>query len=168
MCRRLVKIVIFKKKKKLYYILWNKHEKYIQCTKRLTIGPVVLADIPSGLYENIEFCLCFFFCLFLIFCFVFVCLFVCLLFSVCTVLLCAGIVMTSSIGINTAMHTIWSVLAQAPSKIFPVYCVRRTVTNWNLETSQCLIKTWLILKKKKKKKLCILKKFRQTIFVYIT
>ena len=30
----------------------------------------------------------------------------------------AGIVMTSSSGINTAMHTIWSVLAQAPFKIF--------------------------------------------------
>ena len=75
----------------------------------------------------------------------------------------AGIVMTSSSGINTAMHTIWSVLAQASSKIFPVYCVHRTVTNWNLETSQCPIKTCLILTK-----LCIFKKFWQTIFVYIT
>ena len=71
----------------------------------------------------------------------------------------ASIVMTSSSGINTAMHTIWSVLAQASSKIFPVYCVHRTVTNWNLETSQCPIKTCLILTK-----LCILKKFWQTIF----
>ena len=37
--------------------------------------------------------------------------------------------MTSSSGINTAMHTILSVLAQAPFEIFPVYCVYHTVTN---------------------------------------
>ena len=37
----------------------------------------------------------------------------------------AGIVMTSSSGINTAMHTVWSVLAQAPSKysLFIVFTV---------------------------------------------
>ena len=78
----------------------------------------------------------------------------------------AGIVMTSSSGINrvrdTVMHIIWSVLAQAPSKLFPVYCVHRTITNWNLETSQSQIKTWLFLTK-----LCLFKNFWPT-FVYIT
>ena len=64
------------------------------------------------------------------------------------------IVMTSS-GMNTAMHTKKkSILAQAPFKIFSVYCVQR-MTNWNVETSQCLIRTWLILTK-----LCLVKKFK--------
>ena len=51
----------------------------------------------------------------------------------------AVIVLTSSSGINIALHTIWSVLAEVPFRIYPLFIVFTHCDQLELETSQCLI-----------------------------